>query len=84
MDGRVAIDTPSGQPPAVVLDSPAEGAHVAGLVNISGWALDSEFRPESKIWSVVVYVDNVQAGYTTYGFARPDVCNVHRSRPGCP
>jgi hypothetical protein len=61
------------------VDSPL-AAPVAGITNVSGWAL----ADKAAISSVAIAVDGASFGNATYGVSRPDVCAVYSNRPGCP
>jgi hypothetical protein len=89
-DGRpdsgssAAVTITVGQPPLVRIDSPAAGTTISGTIVVSGWAIDNGAVIGTAIGSVQVKVDGNVAGNATYGTARPDVCAVFPSRPGCP
>ncbi|MBV8569065.1 MAG: hypothetical protein JO319_00495 [Acidobacteriaceae bacterium] len=65
----------------VNIDNPSAGGSLTGIVSIYGWALDTNRMP---IQSVQVLVDGAPNGSGTYGFSRPDVCQLYPSGGGCP
>jgi hypothetical protein len=71
-------------PPSVVIDLPAAGSTISGMVTVAGWAIDNVTAVGTAISSVQVKVDGVVVGTALYGVARPDVCAVYAGRPGCP
>jgi hypothetical protein len=68
----------------VYVETPASGAVLSGITNVSGWAIDSTTSVGTPITSVQVKVDGTVVGNATYGLPRPDVCGVYPGRPGCP
>jgi len=71
-------------PPTVAIESPAAGAVLSGVVNVSGWALDNAASIGTAISSVVVKLDGAVLGNATYGISRTDICTTFPGRPGCP
>jgi N-acetylmuramoyl-L-alanine amidase len=69
--------------PKIHLEWPAQGSIVSGMLSVSGWAVDGS-SAGTAIARVQVKVDGNVVGNATYGTARPDVCSVYSSRPGCP
>jgi len=63
------------------IDSPAPNAHVGGTVQVSGWAINRHYGPNSGVDRVVLYLDDEARtgqylGEATYGDYRPDVGNA--------
>jgi hypothetical protein len=52
-------------------------------VQVHGWAIDNEWRAESAIALVEVFVDGVKVGNASAA-SRPDVCAAYPGRAGCP
>jgi hypothetical protein len=71
-------------PPSVAIDSPSPNAALAGVITVSGWAIDNTTYVGSAIGSVVVKVDGVPMGLATYGVNRTDVCSAYPQRANCP
>jgi hypothetical protein len=76
--------TVSAVPPSVVIDMPAAGSTISGVVTVAGWAIDNVAAVGTTISSVQVKVDGVVVGAASYGSSRPDVCAAYPGRPGCP
>ena len=73
---------PPAAPPTTingVIDYPAGGQTVSGVIDASGWALNSQ----SSLTGVNVYVDEKLVAAASYGYARTDVCLLYTS-PDCP
>ena len=71
--------------PLVNIDTPTAGAGLAGVVGISGWALEATSSAGANaVSSVTVLVDGNQVGTATYGALRADVCAVYTGGQGCP
>ena len=70
--------------PSVNIDSPTPGTVVTGIVNVTGWALDSATAIGTAVNNVQMMVDGVPVGMATYGALRADVCTTYPGRPGCP
>jgi parallel beta-helix repeat protein len=75
---------PTPTTPTVFIDSPAAGSLVTGVINVSGWAVNSAATVGTPITNVQVTVDGATVGSAVYGGSRPDVCNIYPGRPGCP
>ncbi len=70
--------------PGVYIEAPTRGQAVSGTIPITGWALDTQTAPGTNLSGVDVQVDGASLGNSTYGWFRPDVCNVYPGRPDCP
>jgi hypothetical protein len=81
---QIQVIGPPSNPPAVIIDSPAAGSTVSGVVTVAGWALDNTTAVGTAISSVQISVDGHVVGNATFGVSRPDVCVVYPGRPGCP
>ena len=66
-------DADSTIPPFGVLESPSDGAPVAGLTVVSGWALDLQDVPVS----VDLLVDGIVVSRAQTRGQRPDVCAIY-------
>jgi hypothetical protein len=69
--------------PTVVLETPANGAAVSGMIAVEGYALASNTGGGS-ITSVTVAVDGTTVGSAFYGVIRNDVCAEYVGSAGCP
>ena len=69
--------------PTVVLETPANGAAVSGMIAVEGYAFASATGGGS-ITSVTVAVDGTTVGNAFYGVIRNDVCTQYVGSPGCP
>ena len=79
---EVPFEVLAGPPPAPSgrLESPADGAEVAGRVLVRGYALAEEVR----VVSADILVDGVTYGSAMYGQERADACAGLAGRPNCP
>ncbi len=75
--GRPRVPDAANLLPFGFLDVPANGASVARVTRVAGWALD-----DGTIRRVDVYVDGRFAGSTTTGQARPDLPPVFPDMEG--
>jgi hypothetical protein len=81
----LAIASPKGSEPSIVIDAPAPNARLTGLVEVRGWAIKSATATASdSVQSVTVLIDGNQVGTATYGTAWADVCTGFRGRAACP
>jgi hypothetical protein len=70
-----------GNPVMISIDQPAgDASPYEGLAQFSGWAVDLS----SGISGVSISIDGVPYGPAQYGVARPDICKVYSTAPGCP
>jgi uncharacterized protein (TIGR03437 family) len=69
-------------PLSVFIDSPAAGATVSGVVNVTGWAL--ALAGGTPLSLVEVLVDDRLIGLAQYNQPRPEICASNPGRPGCP
>ena len=73
---RESGPNPDNVLPFGFLDSPANGAAVARVTRVAGWALD-----DGRVSRVDVYVDGRFAGSSTPGVLRPDLGTAHPAYP---
>ncbi|HTU44542.1 MAG TPA: hypothetical protein VMF91_05745 [Bryobacteraceae bacterium] len=77
----IASNSYAGNPITISIDQPASNASpYEGLAQFSGWAVDLS----AAITTVSISIDGVPYGAAQYGVARPDICAVYSTAPGCP
>ncbi|HEX3681976.1 MAG TPA: hypothetical protein VHU83_05485 [Bryobacteraceae bacterium] len=77
----IASNSYAGNPITISIDQPASDASAyEGLAQFSGWAVDLS----TAISTVSLSIDGVPYGAAQYGVARPDICAVYSTAPGCP
>jgi parallel beta-helix repeat protein len=69
--------------PTLVLETPAKGAAVSGMIAVEGYAWPS-LAGGASISSVVVAIDGKSMGNAVYGAPRNDACAQNGNGPGCP
>ena len=67
--------------PVIVIEKPADGANVTGLLAVSGYAYEAGMR----VSSVDTLIDGVTRAITNYGISRTDICGpLNPAPPNCP
>ncbi len=75
------VDAGSAFPPVIAIESPVDGATIAGALNVKGYAYDLGAR----ISAVDTLIDGFVYGPTIYGVGRTDICNPLTAKPvNCP
>jgi uncharacterized protein (TIGR03437 family) len=77
--GPPPITAPAG-PITMSIDSPQTGSTVSGVIDVAGWAIDTQ----AAVASVSVAVDGLPNGAAGYGGSRPDACAAMAGGVGCP
>ena len=67
-----------GSVPPIFVDSPTAGTVVSGMVTVTGWTTERLGLAGRTRSPILVKVDGNLVGNAVSGFARPEVCRLHR------